>query len=109
MRYSYEILIYIVANAAVKVSSLTKGLRKVPVINKLKMKKIKTKGKSRKHHFSRNFKGKVIDGVHELYTLTAGMMLGMRCAVSFSLNNILATFNPTACRWAKLKTTLEPT
>lgn len=32
--------------------------------------------------FSKNFKGKVIDGVHELYTLTAGMMLGIRCSVS---------------------------
>ena len=43
---------------------------------------LKTKEKRRKMHFSRNFKGKVIDGVHELYTLTAGMMFGMRCAVS---------------------------
>jgi hypothetical protein len=31
--------------------------------------------------FSQNFKGKVIDGVHELYTLTVGMMLGLRCSV----------------------------
>jgi hypothetical protein len=37
--------------------------------------------KKKDQRFSRNFKGKVIDGVHELYTLTAGMMLGMRYAV----------------------------
>ncbi|RYY69083.1 hypothetical protein EON63_24075 [archaeon] len=40
-----------------------------------------TKQKRKKKHFSTNFKGKVIDGVHELYTLTAGMMLGIRYAV----------------------------
>jgi hypothetical protein len=40
-----------------------------------------TKAKRAKKHFSKNFKGKVIDGVHEQYTLTAGMMLGIRHAV----------------------------
>ncbi len=41
-----------------------------------------TKQRRDKRHFSKNFKGKVIDGVHELYTLTAGMMLGIRFSVS---------------------------
>lgn len=46
-----------------------------------------TKAKRDKRHFSKNFKGKVIDGVHELYTLTAGMMLGINHAVSnFAVN-----------------------
>ena len=36
---------------------------------------------SKSKHFSTNFKGKVIDGRHELYILTAGMMLGIRCSV----------------------------
>eukprot|EP00607_Mallomonas_marina_P009291 CAMPEP_0182418550 /NCGR_PEP_ID=MMETSP1167-20130531/2951_1 /TAXON_ID=2988 /ORGANISM="Mallomonas Sp, Strain CCMP3275" /LENGTH=810 /DNA_ID=CAMNT_0024592807 /DNA_START=157 /DNA_END=2589 /DNA_ORIENTATION=- len=74
------------ANAKLNVSIYTKGLRKIPIMNKLNLSKaisrrFKTKKKKRKRHFSRNFKGKVIDGVHELYTLTAGMMLGMRCSV----------------------------
>jgi hypothetical protein len=39
------------------------------------------KAKKKEKHFSRNFKGKVIDGVHELYALTAGMIHGMRFSV----------------------------
>lgn len=42
------------------------------------------KKKDKKRAFSRNFKGKVIDGVHELYTITAGMMLGLRLAIGRS-------------------------
>ena len=65
---------------------VTKGLRKIPVINKLKLrtikKKFRTKKSNPKRHFSRTFKGRVIDGLHEQYTFTAGMMLGMRCSVS---------------------------
>lgn len=53
-----------------------KGLNLVKKLNKT------TKTKRDKRHFSKNFKGKVIDGVHELYTLTAGMMLGINHAVS---------------------------
>ena len=45
------------------------------------VKQLKKTSKGRQ--FSKNFKGKVIDGLHELYTLTAGMMLGIRCSVSF--------------------------
>ena len=77
----------LLANAAVKVSIVSKGLRKLQA-QKLKRKALKkfnivkqlrkTQGG---RQFSKNFKGKVIDGVHELYTLTAGMMLGMRCSV----------------------------
>ena len=50
------------------------------------MKKLAKQLKPKKKNklFSRNFKGKVIDGVHELYTLTAGMMLGMRYSVGRS-------------------------
>lgn len=47
-------------------------------LNIVKQLKKTSKGKQ----FSKNFKGKVIDGLHELYTLTAGMMLGIRCSVS---------------------------
>ncbi len=52
-----------------------KSLNLVRKINKT------TKTKRDRKHFSTNFKGKVIDGVHELYTLTAGMMLGIRYSV----------------------------
>lgn len=43
------------------------------------------KSKKKNNHFSRNFKGKVINGVHELYALTAGMILGMRFSVCHDL------------------------
>lgn len=46
----------------------------------------------RKKHFSTNFKGKVIDGVHELYTLTAGMMLGIRYSVDFDVDHVVVNF-----------------
>jgi hypothetical protein len=72
------------ANAAIKVSKVTKGLHKLHV-KKPSMKTlslVKRLKKSRDRRFSKNFKGKVIDGLHELYTLTAGVMLGVRCAVS---------------------------
>lgn len=74
----------IAANAALVVSKVTKGLHKLKVkrltmnrLNIVKRLKKTTKGSQ----FSQNFKGKVIDGLHELYTLTAGMMLGIRCSV----------------------------
>ena len=74
------------ANRALKVSIVTKGLRKLQAQKlKRKVKKLNIVKQLRKTtdgiQFSKNFKGKVIDGVHELYTLTAGMMLGMRCSV----------------------------
>ena len=78
------------ANAAIKVSKVTKGLHKFRGLKRPKMKNFNvvkqinklTKKKRKKRHFSRNIKGKVIDGVNELYTLTAGIMLGIRVAVS---------------------------
>jgi len=74
------------ANAEVKISRLAKGIRKIKGIKHPKVKNVTMgfKRKKKDKRFSRNFKGKVIDGVHELYTLTAGMMLGMRCAVGRS-------------------------
>lgn len=76
------------ANAALVVSKVTKGLHKLRV-KRLTMKRLnivkQLKKTSKGSQFSKNFKGKVIDGVHELYTLTAGMMLGIRCSVSPSL------------------------
>jgi len=45
------------------------------------VKQLNKKTKRKKRHFSTNFKGKVIDGLHELYTLSAGMMLGIRYSV----------------------------
>jgi hypothetical protein len=73
------------ANAAIKVTKFEKGLHKFRGLKRPKMKSLNivkkinktTKNKRKKRHFSKNFKGKVIDGVHELYTLTAGMMLGI--------------------------------
>lgn len=69
---------------------MAKGLHKLRGMKRPKMKSLNivkklnktTKQKRTKKHFSTNFKGKVIDGVHELYTLTAGIMLGIRCSVS---------------------------
>jgi hypothetical protein len=62
---------------------LAKGIRRIRGIKHPKVKNVTRMGfrKKKDQRFSRNFKGKVIDGVHELYTLTAGMMLGMRYAV----------------------------
>ena len=74
-----------VANADIKVSRLEKGIRRIKGIKHPKAKNITKfmKTKNKKKAFSRNFKGKVIDGVHELYTIT-GMMLGLRLAVGRS-------------------------
>lgn len=64
-----------------KLSGLkTPKLKNLNVVAKLK--KHTKVGKTKKH---KNFKGKVIDGVHELYALTIGMMLGVRCSVRISL------------------------
>lgn len=68
-----------------KISRLAKGIRRIRGIKHPKVKNVTRMGfrkRKKDQRFSRNFKGKVIDGVHELYTLTAGMMLGMRYAVS---------------------------
>lgn len=78
------------ANAAIKMTKFEKGLHKFRNLKRPKMKSLNivkkinktTKNKRKKRHFSKNFKGKVIDGVHELYTLTAGMMLGINHVVS---------------------------
>ena len=66
-------------------------------LNIVKRLKKTTKGSQ----FSQNFKGKVIDGLHELYTLTAGMMLGIRCSVRHICSNnqlfaIRMVTNPTS-------------
>jgi len=83
------------ANENLYVSSLQKGLgkiqRNIPLINPLNFKKsiskrFKTKKQKRKRHLSKNFRGKVIDGEHEQYILTAGMMLGIRCSLGHSKN-----------------------
>jgi hypothetical protein len=75
------------ANAAIRVSKMQKGLHKFhvkkPSIKTLNI--VKRLKKSSDRRFSKNFKGKVIDGVHELYTLTAGMILGIRCSVSITV------------------------
>eukprot|EP01039_Chlorochromonas_danica_P010862 gene10862-12073_t len=86
------------ANAAIKVSKLEKGLHKFRTMKRPKMKSLNlvkklnktTKTKRSQKHFSTNFKGKVIDGVHELYTLTAGMMLGIR----YSIDQVLHSDSP---------------
>ena len=90
-----------VANAAIKVSKVSKGLKKIrggmkgtpsiKALNIFRRLRRKTKQHRKKNHFARNFKGKVIDGLHELYTLTAGMMLGIRGAVSNLFNYLYFT------------------
>ena len=68
------------ANAGVAVSKFDKGMRR---IRGIKHPKIRGPLRSiRGWKFSRNFKGKTIEGIHEQYTLTIGMMLGIRVAVS---------------------------
>lgn len=88
---THTIIIRFTANAAIKVNKVTKNLTrkwrgmkrpKMKNLNIVKQLKKHTKQKRKKHHFSRNFKGKVIGGVHELYAMTIGMMLGIRCLVS---------------------------
>ena len=74
------------ANAAISVSKGDKILHKFRGLKRPKLKSLNVIKQIRKYtkqstHMSKNIKGKVIDGVHELYTLTAGMMLGMRIAV----------------------------
>lgn len=80
------------ANAAIKVTKIEKGLiKKLRSLKRPKMKNLNIVKQIKKHSKvksgkkqarSKNFKGKVIaQGIHELYTLTAGMMLGMRCSI----------------------------
>ena len=73
------------ANRHLEVTKLTKALRRVRTITakrpKLKHLNLTKKFKKQERHFEKVFKGKVIDGQHELYILTAGMMLGMRCVI----------------------------
>ena len=65
------------ANKEIKMNSMTKFFSK-----SFSMKpKFLGKGKRKQKKFEKNFKGKVIDGKHELYVLSMGMMLGIRCAV----------------------------
>lgn len=74
----------------IEVSKVTKAYHKIRTMKRPKMKNFNivkklnkvTKQKKLKKHFSKNFKGKVIDGVHELFVLTAGIMLGIKCSVS---------------------------
>jgi hypothetical protein len=67
------------ANANIQISNFDKRLRLIKGIKHPKLKPIRTTIPDRK--FSRNFKGKTIEGIHEQYTLTIGMMLGIRVAV----------------------------
>jgi 1-phosphatidylinositol-4-phosphate 5-kinase len=72
------------ANAQLKVTKFDKGLRKIRGIKHPKLKAFKRKKEGRK--FSRNFKGKTIEGIHEQYTLTIGMMLGIRVSIGGRYN-----------------------
>lgn len=76
------------ANAAINVSKGDKLLHKLRGLKRPKLKSLNVMKQLKKYtkqntdrSMSKNIKGKVIDGVHELYTLTAGMMLGMRVAI----------------------------
>ncbi len=80
------------ANEAMKMTKLDKllskfrGLKrpKIKSLNVLKQLKKHTKLRRKAH---KNFKGKVIDGQHELYVITAGIMLGMKCSLSHNADN----------------------
>lgn len=65
------------ANAAIKINRVTKNIRR------FSMKRPSIR--QRKGKQGKNIKGKVIDNVHELHTLTMGMMLGLKCSVSLLL------------------------
>lgn len=75
------------ANAELKMSKTDKILHKfrgmkrpkLKALNVMKQLKKHTKVKGRKKY--KNFKGKVIDGEHELYVITAGIILGIRCSL----------------------------
>lgn len=73
------------ANAAIILSKGEKMLHKFRGMKRPKLKSLNLLKQMKKYtkqytntSLSKNIKGKVIDGVHELYTLTAGMILGMR-------------------------------
>lgn len=92
--YSLFSRVLFAANADIKVTRLEKGFRRIKGIKHPKAKnitKFMKRKKDKNKAFSRNFKGKVIDGVHELYTITAGMMLGLRVAVG--RNNVASVKN----------------
>jgi hypothetical protein len=70
---------------------MTKIFHKFRSLKRPKMKNLNIVKQLKKHTKYRNttskkknFKGKVIDGLHELYTLTAGMMLGIRSTIGRS-------------------------
>ena len=74
------------ANAAINVTKGDKFMHKLRGMKRPKLKSLNVMKQIRKYtkqstSLSKNIKGKVIDGVHELYTLTAGMMLGIRVAI----------------------------
>jgi 1-phosphatidylinositol-4-phosphate 5-kinase len=92
------------ANAAVKVTKIEKGIiKKFRSLKRPKMKNLNIVKQIKKHSKvksgkkkarSKNFKGKVIaQGIHELYTLTAGMMLGMRCSIGRDTYHLVTSGN----------------
>ena len=77
------------ANAELQINKMTKIFHKFRGLKRPKMKNLNIVKQLKKHTKYRgtkkkNFKGKVIDGLHELYSLTAGMMLGIRCTIGRS-------------------------
>lgn len=75
------------ANAQIKVSKTDKFLSKLRGMKRPKFKSLNLIKQLKKHTKTRrkahkNFKGKVIDGQHELYVITAGIMLGIKCSLS---------------------------
>lgn len=65
----------------------TKGKKQEVILNRKMKRKMK---KREKKKAKRNYvKGKVIDGKHELYTLSIAMMLGLRYSIFLTNNQIL--------------------
>lgn len=75
------------ANAQLKVSKTDKFLSKLRGMKRPKLKSLNLVKQLNKHTKARrkahkNFKGKVIDGQHELYVITAGIVLGIKCSLN---------------------------
>jgi len=75
------------ANAQIKVSKTDKFLSKIRGMKRPKFKSLNLVKQLKKHTKTqrkahKNFKGKVIDGQHELYVITAGIMLGIKCSLT---------------------------
>lgn len=74
------------ANAQLQITKADKFWNKLRGLKRPKLKSLNLVKQLKKHTKAtrkahKNFKGKVIDGQHELYVITAGIMLGIKCSL----------------------------